>query len=159
MKYFTDQFDIVTNSAGFTRALPKLDYFGREVDKDAYADSPAGPLMRLLSVQSAAPDRSMDQADRLLWNYHRRNPESAYWPGLPSYYLKQGNRTLYIEGEDYAAFARDAGQLAHKAILSEIRSGSLNVKNPGEEDIKRIKLLFTKARKTAKEKYKGKFHE
>lgn len=159
LKYFTDQFDIVTNSAGFTRALPKLDYFGREVDKDAYADSPAGPLMRLLSVQSAAPDRSMDQADRLLWNYNRRNPESAYWPGLPSYYLKQGNRTLYIEGEDYAAFARDAGQLAHKAILSEIRSGSLNVKNPGEEDIKRIKLLFTKARKTAKEKYKGKFHE
>ncbi len=159
LKYFTDQFDIVTNSAGFTRALPKLDYFGREVDKDAYADSPAGPLMRLLSVQSAAPDRSMDQADRLLWNYNRRNPESAYWPGLPSYYLKQGDRTLYIEGEDYAAFARDAGQLAHKAILSEIRSGSLNVKNPGEEDIKRIKLLFTKARKTAKEKYKGKFHE
>ena len=159
LKYFTDQFDIVTNSAGFTRALPKLDYFGREVDKDAYADSPAGPLMRLLSVQSAAPDRSMDQADRLLWNYNRRNPESAYWPGLPSYYLKQGNRTLYIEGEDYAAFARDAGQLAHKAILSEIRSGSLNVKNPGEEDIKRIKTLFTKARQTAKEKYKGKFHE
>lgn len=159
LKYFTDQFDIVTNSAGFTRALPKLDYFGREVDKDAYADSPAGPLMRLLSVQSAAPDRSMDQADRLLWNYNRRNPETAYWPGLPSYYLKQGNRTLYIEGEDYAAFARDAGQLAHKAILSEIRSGSLNVKNPGEEDIKRIKLLFTKARQTAKEKYKGKFHE
>ena len=159
MKYFTDQFDIVTNSAGFTRALPKLDYFGREVDKDAYADSPAGPLMRLLSVQSAAPDRSMDQADRLLWNYNRRNPESAYWPGLPSYYLKQGDRTLYIEGEDYAAFARDAGQLAHKAILSEIRSGSLNVKNPGEEDIKRIKLLFAKARQTAKEKYKGKFHE
>ena len=78
---------------------------------------------------------------------------------MPSYYLKQGARTLYIEGEDYAAFARDAGQLAHKAILSEIRSGSLNVKNPGEEDIKRIKLLFTKARKTAKEKYKGKFHE
>lgn len=159
LKYFTDQFDIVTNSAGFTRALPKLDYFGREVDKDAYADSPAGPLMRLLSVQSAAPDRTMDQADRLLWNYNRRNPESAYWPGLPSYYLKQGNRTLYIEGEDYAAFARDAGQLAHKAILSEIRSGSLNVKNPGETDIKRIKLLFTQARKTAKEKYKGKFHE
>lgn len=159
MKYFTDQFDIVTNSAGFTRALPKLDYFGREVDKDAYADSPAGPLMRLLSVQSAAPDRSMDQADRLLWNYNRRNPETAYWPGLPSYYLKQGNRTLYIEGEDYAAFARDAGQLAHKAILSEIRSGSLNVKNPGEEDIKRIKTLFAKARQTAKEKYKGKFHE
>ena len=159
LKYFTDQFDIVTNSAGFTRALPKLDYFGREVDKDAYADSPAGPLMRLLSVQSAAPDRSMDQADRLLWNYNRRNPETAYWPGLPSYYLKQGDRTLYIEGEDYAAFARDAGQLAHKTILSEIRSGSLNVKNPGEEDIKRIKLLFTKARKTAKEKYKGKFHE
>lgn len=159
LKYFTDQFDIVTNSAGFTRALPKLDYFGREVDKDAYADSPAGPLMRLLSVQSAAPDRSMDQADRLLWNYNRRNPESAYWPGLPSYYLKQGNRTLYIEGEDYAAFARDAGQLAHKAILSEIRSGSLNVKNPGEEDVKRIKTLFTKARQTAKEKYKGKFHE
>ena len=159
LKYFTDQFDIVTNSAGFTRALPKLDYFGREVDKDAYADSPAGPLMRLLSVQSAAPDRSMDQADRLLWNYNRRNPETAYWPGLPSYYLKQGNRTLYIEGEDYAAFARDAGQLAHKAILSEIRSGSLNVKNPGEEDIKRIKTLFAKARQTAKEKYKGKFHE
>lgn len=159
LKYFTDQFDIVTNSAGFTRALPKLDYFGREVDKDAYADSPAGPLMRLLSVQSAAPDRAMDQADRLLWDYNRRNPETAYWPGLPAYYLKQGNRTLYIEGEDYAAFARDAGQLAHKAILSEIRSGSLNVKNPGEEDIKRIKLLFTKARKTAKEKYKGKFHE
>lgn len=159
LKYFTDQFDIVTNSAGFTRALPKLDYFGREVDKDAYADSPAGPLMRLLSVQSAAPDRAMDQADRLLWDYNRRNPETAYWPGLPAYYLKQGNRTLYIEGEDYAAFARDAGQLAHKAILSEIRSGSLNVKNPGEEDIKRIKLLFAKARQTAKEKYKGKFHE
>ena len=78
---------------------------------------------------------------------------------MPSYYLIQGNRTLYIEGEDYAAFARDAGQLAHKAILSEIRSGSLNVKNPGEEDIKRIKTLFAKARQTAKEKYKGKFHE
>ena len=159
MKYFTDQFDIVTNSAGFTRALPKLDYFGREIDKDSYADSPAGPLMRLLSVQSATPDRSMDQADRLLWNYNHRNPESAYWPGLPSYYLKQGDRTLYIEGEDYAAFARDAGQLAHKAILSEIRAGRLNVKNPGTDDIKQIKTLFTKARKTAKEKYKGKFHE
>ena len=159
LKYFTDQFDIVTNSAGFTRALPKLDYFGREVDKDAYADSPAGPLMRLLSVQSAAPDRAMDQADRLLWDYNRRNPETAYWPGLPAYYLKQGNRTLYIEGEDYAAFARDAGRLAHKAILSEIRAGRLNVKKPGDEDIKRIKSLFTKARQTAREKYKGKFHE
>ena len=115
--------------------------------------------MRLLSVQSAAPDRAMDQADRLLWDYNRRNPETAYWPGLPAYYLKQGNRTLYIEGEDYAAFARDAGRLAHKAILSEIRAGRLNVKKPGDEDIKRIKSLFTKARQTAREKYKGKFHE
>jgi hypothetical protein len=154
LEFIQDQFTFITNKAGITTGIPKIDYFGREVKKDAFDDSLVSALVRLnfpAKVQSGFSD--MDDAEQLIWNYNQRNPESAWYPSIPQHTFTHKKEEYYFSGENYTNYAKDAGQLAHKQIQNEIKAGRLNVKNPTEKDIKLIKNIFEESREKMKVKH------
>jgi hypothetical protein len=145
---------IVGNRMGVTAAVPKIDYFGREVKKDAFGDSllsAAGRLISPVKVQSGVSD--MDKAETLVWNYNQRNPDEAWYPSIPRNTFTVNKKKLYLAGDDYRDYAVDAGKLAHRQINNAIRAGYLNVNNPDKKDIDLIKKIFTRARKETQQKY------
>ena len=156
VEWLKDQFFIVTNRAGVTTALPKIDYFGREVKKDDWGDTPLSPLGRLLPVKRIEADSNFDKAEQLIWNFNQKHPNEAWYPSIPQNTFTINKQRKYLAGEDYQNYAIDAGKLAHKQINNAIRHGYLNVQNPGQKDIELIKKIFTRAKKEARTKYQGK---
>ena len=77
MEWWKDQFDITVSSAGIVRAAPKIDYFGREITKEEFLGAAAlDAMFRLvLPVNPVNPDKNMDDAERLIWNYNRKMPD------------------------------------------------------------------------------------
>jgi hypothetical protein len=153
-EFLKEQFMIVGNRMGVTAAIPKIDYFGREVKKDAFGDtllSAAGRLILPVKVQTGYSD--MDKAETLVWNYNQRNPDEAWYPSIPRNTFTVNKKKLYLAGDDYRDYAVDAGKLAHRQINNAIRAGYLNVNNPGKKDIDLIKKIFTRARKETQQKY------
>ena len=160
-EWWEDQFYFVTDKMGITKASPRIDYFGREVQKDSLTDSGPLKLARLFAIQTVTPDDNMNQAEQLLWNWNKSNPANAYWPDVPAYYFQKNNRKYYFTGDNYRQFAQESGRLALQQINNAFRHGLLNANNPSEQDIKLIKSIFTKARKIVREKmfWQGKFSD
>ena len=154
MEWWKDQFDITVSSAGIVRAAPKIDYFGREITKEEFLGAAAlDAMFRLvLPVNPVNPDKNMDDAERLIWNYNRKMPDKPYYPDVPDYYFRRNGKTLYFTGEDYQQFARESGQMAHKRILGAIRSGRLRVENPGTPDIILIRKFYQDCRKLVRDR-------
>ena len=153
IEWFKDQFFIVTNRAGVTTALPKIDYFGREVKKDDWGDTPFSFLGRLAPVKRIEADSNFDKAERLIWNYNRNNPDETWYPAIPQPTFSRNKQKYYFSGENYTDFAKEAGRLAHRQINNAIAAGRLNVNNPGKEDIALIKKVFSRARKETIDKH------
>ena len=153
MEWFKDQFFIVTNQAGVTTALPKIDYFGREVKKDDWGDTPLSPLVRLFPVKRVEADSNTDAAERLIFNYNQRNPNEAWYPSIPQPTFTRDKKKFYFSGENYTKFSIDAGVLAHRQIKNAIAAKRLNVNNPQKEDIELIKKIFTRARREMVDKH------
>ncbi|WP_337746798.1 LPD5 domain-containing protein [Victivallis vadensis] len=154
MEWWKDQFDITVSSAGIVRAAPKIDYFGREITKEEFLGAAAlDAMFRLvLPVNPVNPDKNMDDAERLIWNYNRKMPDKPYYPDVPDYYFRRNGKTFYFTGEDYQQFARESGQMAHKRILGAIRSGRLRVENPGTTDIILIRKFYQDCRKLVRDR-------
>ena len=152
LEWWKDQFHIVTNRAGVTVPIPKIDFFGREVKKDDFGDTLFSPIGRLLPVKRFEAD-NMDPAERLIWNYNRKNPNSEYYPPLLRNTFTVNKEKLYFAGKDYHDYAVEAGKLAHRQINNAIRAGVINVNNPKESDIEVIKKIFTRARKETQNKF------
>lgn len=152
MEFLKDQFFVVTNRAGITTALPKVDYFGRDVQKDDWGDTPLSFVGRLLPVKRIAPDENMDEVEKLIWNYNQKNPNDTYYPSIPQTRFVKNGTKMYFTGSNYREFAAAAGKLAHKQMLNAVKAGRLNVDNPDENDIKLIKKIFTRARKEVRER-------
>lgn len=151
-EWWKDQFDLIINRAGITTAIPKVDYFGRDVKKDDWSTSMLSDAGRLLPIKRVEADRNMGNAERLIWNYNRRNPDEEYYPNIPRNTFTHNGVKMYFAGDDYRDFAVQSGQLAHKQINNAIRAGRLNVENPTEKDIKLIRKIFTRARKETQDK-------
>jgi hypothetical protein len=154
-KFLRDQFYVITNGMGLTTALPKLDYFGREISKDAYTAATDGPykiLSRLFSLKKQNSSVTEDKFESLILRYNNKNPEASYYPAIPTNTFTVAGKKYYFEGEDYQEFARLSGQLAQKQINNAFKHSLLNAANPGEEDIKLIKKIFTRARKEVRAK-------
>lgn len=153
IEWFKDQFFMVMNRAGITTALPKVDYFGRDVKKDDWGDESYTALWRILGVQRMDADSSVDQAERLILNYNQKNPDESWYPSIPQPTFKRNGQKYYFSGENYTNFAKDAGALAHKQIKNAISAGRLNVNNPSKADIDLMKKVFTRARKETLDKH------
>ena len=153
LDWWREQFFTVTNRAGITTAIPKIDYFGREVKKDDWGDTPLSPIGRILSVKRVEADSNMNQAERLIWNYNQKNPNSEYYPSIPGNTFTVDGKKMYLSGEAYRDYAMESGKLALKQIHNGIRGGYLDVNNPDEQDIKLIKSIFARARKEMRKKY------
>lgn len=153
VEWFKEQFFTVTNRAGITTALPKVDYFGRDVKKDDWGDESYTALWRILGVQRMDADSSVDKAERLIMNYNQKNPDESWYPSIPQPTFKRDGQKYYFSGENYTNFAKDAGVLAHKQIKNAISAGRLNVNNPSKADIDLMKKVFTRARKETIDKH------
>lgn len=155
-EFLRDQFITVTNKMGITAALPKLDYFGREVRKDDFENAVLSPLGRLMAIKMFDADESMDKADKLIWNYNKHNPDEAYYPTIPVNTYTVNKQRYYLDGDNYRNFAKESGRLANKQINNAIQAGYLDVNNPTKKDIELIKKIFTRARKEVRTKYQTK---
>ena len=147
-EWYENMFYMTVDKAGLLHASPKIDYLGREVKKDSVeASSPLGIIARIVALNPQSPDENMEKADRLLFNYAKQNPESAFYPDVPSYFFRHNGKVVYFTGDNYQEYAKDSGELAHKQINNAIKHGILNVEKPTEKDIKIIKGIFQKSRK------------
>ena len=151
-EWWKDQFSLIINRAGITTAIPKVDYFGRDIKKDDWSNSWLSDIGRLLPIKRFEADRNMDKAERLIWNYNQRNPNEEYYPGVPRGTFTHNGVKMYFAGEDYREFAIQSGQLAHKQINNAIKANILNVNAPDADDIKLIQKIFTRARKEIQNK-------
>ena len=109
--------------------------------------------MRMVPIQSIAPDENMNRAETLMWRYNQANPEAEYYPDIPAYYFQRDGKKLYFEGDDYSAFVQKAGQIALKQINNAFRHGLLNENKPTEKDIDLIKKIFAKGTEGGKGRY------
>lgn len=159
MEFLKDQFIIVSNKMGVTTPMPKIDFFGREVKKDSFGETFLSPAGRLLAIRAFDADDNMDKAEKLIWDYNKKNPENQWYPDLPAAAFKLNGKKVYLAGEDYQNYAIDSGKLAHRQINNAIRAGKLKLRNPDEQDIELVKKIFSRARKETKQKYLRKAKE
>ena len=151
--WYENMFYMTVDKAGLVHASPKIDYLGREVKKDSVeASSPLGIMARIFALNPQTPDENMGNVDRLLFNYAKQNPESAYYPDVPSYFFRHNGKVIYFTANNYQEYAKDSGELAHKQINNAIKHGFLNVEKPTEKDIKIIKGIFQRSRNEVKKK-------
>jgi len=159
MNWFEDQFYVTMNAAGYIKASPKYDYFGRPVKKDSLADSgPMWQMMRLVPIKSVSPDDNMNRAEKLMWKYNMTHPGEEYYPDVPAYYFQRDGKKLYTTGKYWDEFAQKSGQLALKQINNAFKHGLLNERKPTEKDIDLIKKIFQRARKEVRDEMYEKKH-
>ena len=159
MNWFEDQFYTTMNAAGYVKASPKYDYFGRPVKKDSLADSgPMWQMMRLIPIKSVSPDDNMNRAEKLMWKYNVTHPGAEYYPDVPAYYFQRDGKKLYTTGKYWDEFVQRSGQLALKQINNAFKHGLLNENKPTEKDIELIKKIFQRARKEVRDDMYEKKH-
>lgn len=150
-EWYENFFYMLVDKAGLLHGAPKIDYLGREIKKDSVeASAPLGIMSRILALNPQSPDDNMGQVDRLLFNYAKKNPETAFYPDVPSYFFRHKGKMIYFTGDNYNQYAKESGQIANRQIQNAIRHGLLNVNNPTNEDIKIIRGIFQRARSEVK---------
>lgn len=152
-EFWRDQIDIVVDKTGFVQMYPKVDYFGRDVKKDAYSDE-AGLwfLQRLTPIQVQDAAKDMDPIEKMIWVYNQKNINEQYYPSLPKPTFDRTNpdtgkkEKYYFDGKNYHDFCVESGKLAHSRLKELAADGKLNLKNPTDEDIKLVQNTFKSAR-------------
>jgi hypothetical protein len=150
--FWEDQFNVVLDKAGFRKMAPKVDYFGRPIKIDALSEDAFLWFLRPLSID-VQPADSMDEIERLIWDYNQKNPNAQYYPNIPSNIFTYEKKKCYFAGKDYQDFATQAGQLAHKKLKQAVANGEINKSNPTAEDIEEIKKIFKDSREQVREDF------
>ena len=57
-----------------------------------------------------------------------------------------------MKGDEYYAFIKKRGKYAKEMLDNAIERGWIDYKNPSENDIKKLKTIFNKARRKAKKR-------
>lgn len=148
-EWFSKWWEVTLSKAGLAERVPKRDYFGRTVPKDAAGSGVGAFLERLLSpFERKAAD--MDPMDRMLWEYNRRNPDSQYYPSLPAPTAKVNGRDVSFV-ENYDELCRVAGEQAYKELRFLAKTRRINTMKPSDRDIATVKSVLARARKRARE--------
>lgn len=148
-EWFSRWWEVTLSKAGLAERTPKRDYFGRTVPKDAAGSGVGAFLERLLSpFERKAAD--MDPMDRMLWEYNRRNPDSQYYPSLPSPVAKVNGRDVSFV-DNYDELCRVAGEQAYKELRFLAKTRRINTRKPSDMDIATVKSVLARARKRARE--------
>ncbi len=152
LSYWQNQFGgKVLEKAGLVRPLPKVDLWGRDIDKRENFGSHATDIaFRLVSPVYTAKPGDMADADRLIWNYNRANPNDQYWPTVPSPRRTVSGKTQWMTADQHYRYTVRAGQLARAKVDELIRDGRLNPDSPGQRDAKILKKVFSRSRLRAK---------
>ena len=148
-EWFSRWWEVTLSKAGLAERTPKRDYFGRTVPKDAAGSGVGAFLERLVSPFERKPV-DMDPMDRMLWEYNRRNPDSQYYPSLPSPVAKVNGRDVSFV-DNYDELCRVAGEQAYKELRFLAKTRRINTRKPSDRDIATVKSVLARARKRARE--------
>lgn len=148
-EWFSRWWEVTLSKAGLAERTPKRDYFGRTIPKDAAGSGVGAFLERLVSPFERKP-ADMDPMDRMLWEYNRRNPDSQYYPSLPSPVAKVNGRDVSFV-DNYDELCRVAGEQAYKELRFLAKTRRINTRKPSDRDIATVKSVLARARKRARE--------
>ncbi len=135
-----------------TTGAPSIDVYGREVKKGATA------AWRLAIPVDVRDNPALQRVDRMLVNWNQKaDPASeldSQRPWAPSKIqstITVNGRRRRITAQEREAYARRAGAIA-SGLLQRV---PLNVENPTEADVAKVKRAFEAARKTARREVFG----
>lgn len=136
--------------------VPKVDLWGREVDKDTERLG-SDALWRLLSPVGAKDGRPSNLYEQTIWNWNK-TAAKPQWPGYPRDYVEikkpNGEKArVYYTSDEYHTMMKARG----KAVLEELRGWRpTSATKPTDEDFKRIYRAFGKATTDAAKPFRDK---
>jgi len=124
-----------------TSRAPAIDLWGNVVKKEGTA------LSRLAIPQRAGKSPEINRVDQLLLNWIQQNPGQANKvPQEPRRSFQIDGETYYMNDEEYTEYTQKAGKLA----FARLRRTPLNIDNPNEDDIDKVRKALESARATAR---------
>ena len=152
LEFLRDQMHVVTSKAGITRRVPKVDLWGREITKEEAekVGNAADTVWRFLIPVKRVGVETDNPGERLIENWNARHPDETWWGSLPSRKVTVNGERVELSGEEYHDYAVKAGRMAYKQMMNAVRRGLLHPDDPTEADIKLLKQIFRRARRTVK---------
>jgi hypothetical protein len=122
---------------------PKVDLWGRKIDKDSFGNDASGIIGRLISPVKVKHPEILD-LDRLISNYNN-TAATPYWPITPANYMQVDKKKITFTEDEYQKLLA-SGAVARK----KLEAMKMDPNNPTEQDIKRIKSEIDDAREAVK---------
>ena len=137
---------------GILKDHPKVDFYGREIPrhKSFGVGGQAGDFMYRVLVPIPVKSTHSFVGDEVMKRYNNRldDPMDAYiGPERPPRFFKIGGKKKWMSDPQYNEYCQMAGNLAREFT----RTLDLNVDNPTERDIEKIREGHKRARNAAKE--------
>jgi hypothetical protein len=125
-------------------ASPQVDVYGRDMQKGGNA------LVRMFVNTPLATHERLEQADRLMLNWNRENPQESYAPQPPRPVVRRNGEDYEMTGPEYERFMRMSGKILVDSLRG--RFSERQIRNPREEDIAEVKKLVDESRRKARER-------
>ena len=136
--------------AGTNAPPPKVDVWGREIDKYSFgAGAALSDWMYRMAVPANLVDASkVDPLDRLILNWNNEHPNEVYAPDTPARFfdVKRGDgseKRVNMTDEQYHAYAVASGQMAHDLL----RGMKMDPEKPKRDDITAIEKVMSRSRR------------
>lgn len=124
---------------------PRWDNWGRPVPKDG---SPLPHTDWLFRTLSPVGERKYVETigDRLIQRWNAANPQDKVEFKAPNPYFTDRGETKYFTDAEYNQYVRESGKLTQERIIALQAGGGLNMNNPTERDIKRLRKIIESSR-------------
>lgn len=136
---------------------PKVDLWGREIQKDAGISPGTDWLWRMMSPARSQPGGNVETPDRAILNWNNAHPNERFAPQAPpTYWMKNvrqpdGSKKevpIYMTDGEYNSFLQTSG----RAALALVNMAGINAENPTRADLKKIDESLEKARRMARDR-------
>jgi hypothetical protein len=129
----------------FTVEYPKYDLWGRAVPRDGGPLPGTDWITRTLSpVGQKKYVESI--GDRLIMRWNAKNPDQLVRFEAPNPYFVEKGKTTYFTDAEYDQYVRESGRLTQVRVTAAERAGGLNMNDPKERDVERLKKIVEQSR-------------
>jgi hypothetical protein len=128
---------------------PMYDVWGNPIKLSN--ERPQSDFLWRVLVPSRAKDPSPTIGDRVLFRYNDQHPDippEGFLP--PQKYYRDGKRTRYLTDEEYAEYAKLAGEKAREFVENAHRMKPFDTEKPSAGDVERIKKAVETGREVAR---------
>jgi hypothetical protein len=135
---------------------PKVDLWGRDIQKDTGENPATDWLYRMISPARMQPAGDVVSVDRMLVNWNNAHPDETFAPAPPppvwqkSIKTPEGtiHKTVAMSDEEYHKFLRESGKMALQYAVAE----GLNYATPTRDDLQKVESALEKSRHFWREK-------